>query len=147
MYKRVLLPIDGSELSTKAIRQAVAFAADARAEVIGLFAAPGYHPVVYEDFVPPDFMSPEQHKASAKKRAERILSPLARACEKAGVPCRTRYVIDDNPYAAIIAAAKKDKCDLIVMASHGRRGLSGLLLGSETTKVLTHSTIPVLVLR
>jgi nucleotide-binding universal stress UspA family protein len=147
MFKRILLPIDGSELSAKAIRQAVAFATDAKAEVIGLFAAPGYHPVVYEDFVPPDFMSPQRHAAAAKKRAERILSPLVKACAKAGVTCRTRYVIDDSPYDAIIAAAKKDKCDLIVMASHGRRGIAGLLLGSETMKVLTHSSIPVLVLR
>lgn len=147
MFKRVLLPIDGSAVSTKAIRQAVEFAHDAGAELLALYAAPAYHALAYEDFVAPDFMTPQQFKAVTAERAGRILAPVQKACEKAGVKCDVRHVIDDNPYEAIIGAAKKHKCDLIIMASHGRRGLSRLILGSETTKVLTHSKIPVLVVR
>jgi len=147
MFKRVLLPIDGSALSTKAIRQAVEFSRDAGAQLLALHAAPAYRALAYEDFVPPDFMTPQRFKALTAERASRILAPVKKACEKAGVECDVRHVIDDSPYEAIIAAAKKYKCDLIIMASHGRRGLTGLILGSETTKVLTHSKIPVLVVR
>jgi nucleotide-binding universal stress UspA family protein len=147
MFKRVLLPVDGSELSGKAVRQAVEYARGTQAEVVALYASPDYHPVTYEDFVPPDFLSPERFSQAADRRAVRILAPVQKACEKAGVACRTVHVVDDSPWEAIIAAAKKHRCDLIVMASHGRRGLSGLLLGSETAKVLTHSRTPVLVLR
>jgi nucleotide-binding universal stress UspA family protein len=147
MFKRILVPTDGSELSTRAVKQAVAFAKEHGAEVVGFYAAPDYHMSVYEDFVPPDFVSPEQFKANTKRVAEQRLSTIVKAAEKAGVPCETLYSTSDKPHEAIIEAARKRKCDLIFMASHGRRGIAGMLLGSETQKVLTYSKIPVLVTR
>ncbi|MCE2947018.1 MAG: universal stress protein [bacterium] len=147
MFSRILLPVDGSELSAKAIRQAVEFAREAGASLVAFHAAPVHHPMVYEGFVPPDYMAPARVKEATERHARRVLAPAEKACEKAGVPCEARFVVHDSPYEAIIAAAKKHRCDLIVMASHGRRGLSGLLLGSETMKVLTHGRTPVLVLR
>jgi len=147
MFKKILLPIDGSDLSTRAIRQAVEFAREAGASLVAFYAAPAYHAVVFEGFVPPDYMAPDRVKEATERQARRVLAPAEKACAKAGVPCEARFVVHDSPYEAIIAAAKKHRCDLIVMASHGRRGLTGLLLGSETTKVLTHGRTPVLVLR
>jgi nucleotide-binding universal stress UspA family protein len=91
--------------------------------------------------------TPEQYAAASAARAARILGGVQSAADAAGVPCRTEHAIDDDPYAAIVAAAQRAGCELIVMASHGHRGLKGLLLGSETQKVLVHSTIPVLVHR
>ena len=146
MFRRLLCPMDGSPLSTRALRRAVALAAASGAEVVGFHAAPGYHPVAYEDFVPRDALSPERHAVATEKRARRILAPVEKACATAGGKCRVRHAVSDHPWQAIIAAARRERCDLIVMASHGRRGLAGLLLGSETTRVLTHSRIPVLVL-
>jgi len=147
MFKRLLYPIDGSPLSSRALRRAVVFAAASGAELVGFHAAPGYHPVAYEDFVPRDALSPERFAAATDKRVRRLLAPVEKACQAAGVPCRLRHAVHDHPWQAIIEAARRERCDLIVMASHGRRGLAGLLLGSETTRVLTHTRIPVLVLR
>lgn len=147
MFKKILLPLDGSNLSARAIRQGVAFAREAQASLVAFHAAPAYHDVVFEGFVPPDYMAPDRLKEATERRARRVLAPAEKACARAGVACETRFVMHDSPYEAIIAAAKKHRCDLIVMASHGRRGLSGLLLGSQTTKVLTHARLPVLVLR
>jgi nucleotide-binding universal stress UspA family protein len=147
MFRRLLCPLDGSPLSTRALKRAVALAAGSGAELVGFHAAPDYHPAAYEDFVPRDVLSPARFAAATGQRARRILAPVEKACAAAGVKCRVRHVVDDHPWRAIVAAARRERCDLIVMASHGRRGLAGLLLGSETTRVLTHSRIPVLVLR
>lgn len=147
MFKRILFPVDGSELSEKATGPAVEYAKETGAELVAIYAAPAYHSVAYEDFVPPDFLTPQRFAEATERTALRILAPVEQACANVGVACKTMHVVHDSPHESIIAAAKKHGCDLIVMASHGRSGLSGLLLGSETTKVLTHSTIPVLVLR
>jgi len=147
MYKHILIPTDGSPLSRKAIVNGVKLAKALGAKVTGLFAAPPATPVVYEDFVPIGYMTPQQHAAMIEKTASRYLGVIEKAAQSAGVACECVKVTNDFPADAILAIAKKHKCDLIFMASHGRRGLASVLLGSETQKVLTHSKIPVLVSR
>ena len=92
-------------------------------------------------------MSPEQHQANVRKTATRVLKTVVSEAAKAGVPCSTSFSTDDYPYVKIVEAAARNGCDLILMATHGRRGISRLLLGSETSKVLAHSKVPVLVCR
>jgi nucleotide-binding universal stress UspA family protein len=145
MYKRILIPTDGSEASQRAILAGVDFAREVGAEVVGLTATPEFHVLSTDTEMLED--TREQFAASSATQARRILADIENAARDAGVACRTEHVTDDDPYAAIIEAARRLGCDLIVMASHGRRGLKGLLLGSETQKVLVHSTIPVLVHR
>jgi nucleotide-binding universal stress UspA family protein len=145
MYKRILIPTDGSEASQRAILAGVDFAREVGAEVVGLTATPEFHVLSTDSEMLED--TREQFAASSAARARRILADVENAARDAGVACRTEHATDDDPYAAIIAAARNLGCDLIVMASHGRRGLKGLLLGSETQKVLVHSSIPVLVHR
>jgi nucleotide-binding universal stress UspA family protein len=145
MYKRILIPTDGSEGSQRAILAGVEFARETGAEVVGLTATPEFSVLSTDSDMLED--TPEQYAANSAARAARVLGDVQAAADEAGVPCRTQHVVDDDPYAAIIAAARDAGCDLIVMASHGRHGLKGLLLGSETQKVLVHSTIPVLVHR
>lgn len=147
MYQHILIPTDGSELSRRAIVAGVKLAKSVGAKVTGFFAAPPATPVVYEDFVPVGYMTPEQHAEMIEKTTAHYLGVIEKAAEAAGVACECIHVTNDFPADAILAAAKKQKCDLIFMASHGRRGLAGVLLGSETQKVLTHSKIPVLVYR
>jgi nucleotide-binding universal stress UspA family protein len=145
MYKRILIPTDGSEASQRAILAAVDFARETGAEVVGLTATPEFHVVSTDTSVLE--ATPEQYSTNCAALAGRRLADIENAARGAGVACRTEHVSDDDPYAAIIAAAERHGCDLIIMASHGRRGLRGLLLGSETQKVLVHSTLPVLVHR
>jgi nucleotide-binding universal stress UspA family protein len=145
MYKRILIPTDGTEASQRAILAGVDFAREVGAEVVGLTATPEFHVLSTDSTMLED--TPEQFAADSDMRARRILADVENAARVAGVPCRTEHVVDDDPYAAVIDAARRLGCDLIVMASHGRRGLKGLLLGSETQKVLVHSAIPVLVHR
>lgn len=147
MFKHILIPTDGSRLSRKAIASGVKFARSIGAKVTGLFAAPPATPVVYEDFVPVGYMTPEAHARLIERTAAKYLGVIAETARRAGVRCKCLHVTNDFPADAILAVAKKNKCDLIFMASHGRRGLAGVLLGSETQKVLTHSKIPVLVCR
>ena len=147
MYKHILLPTDGSNLSARAIREAVAFAKSSGARITGFYAAPNYSIQVYGDFVPSDFITPQEFAKQTKRMAEQYLGTIRKAAEAAGVRCKTTHVLSDTPWKAIVKGAHDNKCDLIFMASHGRRGLAGLLLGSETAKVLTHTKIPVLVHR
>ena len=147
MFKHILVPTDGSALSKKAIKRAMALAKFSRARVTGFYAAPQYRIEIYSEYVPRNLVTPVQHRAAMKKRAQKYLAAIKKAADAARVRYQGHYVFSDLPYEAIIQAAKSSGCDLILMASHGRRGLSGLLLGSETTKVLTHSKIPVLVCR
>ncbi len=147
MYKHILIPTDGSDLSRKAIAAGVKLAKSIGAKVTGFFAAPPATPVVYKDFVPVGYMTPEQHAELIEKTAAKYLGVIEQAAQKAGVACECIHVTNDFPADAILAMAKQKRCDLIFMASHGRRGLAGVLLGSETQKVLTHSKLPVLVYR
>jgi nucleotide-binding universal stress UspA family protein len=145
MYKRILIPTDGSEASQRAILAGVDFAREAGAEVVGITVTPEFHVLSTDSETLAD--TPAQFAARNEAHARRLLAEVDGAAREAGLACRTEHAVGDDPYAAIVAAAQRLGCDLIVMASHGRRGLKGLLLGSETQKVLVHSTIPVLVHR
>ncbi len=147
MYKNILIPTDGSPLSENAIVNGVKLAKALGAKVTGLFAAPPATPVVYQDHLPVKYVTPQQHAKMIEKTASQYLGVLENEAKRAGVACECVQVTDDFPADAILAIAKKNKCDLIFMASHGRRGLVSVLLGSETQKVLTHSKVPVLVSR
>ncbi len=147
MFRHILVPTDGSRLSANAVAFAMKLARLSGARVTGVFAAPPPTPVIYEDFVPVGLVTPAEHARLIEKTAERYLGAIRKAAEKAEVACDCVCVTNDFPADAIVAVAKKRKCDLIVMASHGRKGISGVLLGSETQKVLVHSHIPVLVYR
>lgn len=147
MYKHILVPTDGSTLSQRTVRDAVKLARKLGARITGFYVAPTFHVEVYTDYVPPDMMSPQEHAAQAKKTAARHLDTVRKAAAAAGVPCKGDYVLSDFPGEAIVKAARKHRCDLIVMGSHGRSGISKLLLGSQTSKVLAQSRMPVLVHR
>jgi nucleotide-binding universal stress UspA family protein len=147
MYKNILVPTDGSPLSRRTIRDAAKLAKQLGAALTGFHVAPTYHIEVYTDYVPPDLITPQQHALNAKKAAQRYLEFVKTAAAANRVRCTTDYVMSDFPADAIVKAARKHKCDLIYMGSHGRSGLSKLLLGSQTSKVLSLSRIPVLVHR
>ena len=147
MFKNILVPTDGSALSQKAIRQAVKFAQEQKARVTGVHVSPPYAPELREDFSIRNFVSPQQYEAQAGKVARKQLEAIERAAAAAGVPCDTVHATGSYPHDEILRAARKNKCDLIYMASHGRRGIARLLLGSETSKVLAHTSLPVVVCR
>ena len=147
MFRNILVPIDGSALSRKAVKQAVALAKATGAKVTGFHVAPAYKFNVYADYVPPNFVMPKDFEARMAKVAAKHLEAVSKEAAAAGVKSGGFYVCSDFPADAIVKAAKKYKCDLIAMASHGRSGLSKMLLGSETQKVLANTTVPVLVLR
>jgi nucleotide-binding universal stress UspA family protein len=147
MFKHILLPTDGSPLSARAIAAGVALAKLSGARVTALFVAPPATPLVFEHFLPVRYMTPEDHAAQIAREAAHALGEVEKAAKAAGVTCETKQLVSDYPADAIVKTATKGKCDLIVMASHGRTGVSSLLLGSETHKVLTHAKVPVLVHR
>jgi nucleotide-binding universal stress UspA family protein len=147
MFKHILVPTDGSELSQDTVRRAVSFAKEAGAKVTAFYAKPEFPVTYYGEGVLIDTTSPEKFAELAESQAQEILGFVENLCKDAGVECSKLSLTSDIPYEAIIDAANQSGCDLIFMASHGRRGLTSLLLGSETHKVLTHSTIPVLVYR
>jgi len=147
MFKHILVPTDGSELSGKAITAAVELAAAVGAKVTGLFAAPAATPVIYDDLLPVGYVTPEQHAALIKAASRKHLASIEEAARAAGVAVDVVSVTSEYPAESIVETARDRGCDLIFMASHGRRGLKAVLLGSETHKVLVHSQIPVLVYR
>ena len=147
MFKHLLVPTDGSELSEGVVERAVSFAREAGARITFFYARPDFPVSFYGEGALVDPMTPEKFAEMAERQAQEILSKAVREAKAAGVECTTATAVSDTPYEAIIQTANEHGCDLIFMASHGRRGLSGLILGSETQKVLTHSDIPVLVYR
>lgn len=148
MYKHIMLPVDGSDLSNKAAKECVTFAKAIGARIFVIHVVSHFHFAIEEGFSSGVVRKLEkEHEAESKKNAQTILGSVQKLADAGGVECSALSIIGDNPYEEIIKHAKKQKCDLIMMASHGRRGLEGLLLGSETAKVLTHSKIPVLVVR
>ena len=147
MFKHILVPTDGSELSQDTVRRAVSFAKEAGAKITAFYAKPEFPVTYYGEGVLIDTTSPEKFAELADSQAQEILGFAEKLCNEAGVACTKLTLTSDIPYEAIIDAARQSGCDLIFMASHGRRGFTSLLLGSETNKVLTHSTIPVLVYR
>lgn len=148
MYKHILVPTDGSTLSRKAIRAAAKMAKAFDAKLTGAYVVAPYAPQMYGEaalYLPE--LSPRRHKEMTAKEAKKALAVVEIEAQIAGVKFAAVPVTHAQPWKGIIGIAQSKQCDLIVMASHGRRGLSGLILGSETTKVLTHSKIPVLVYR
>jgi nucleotide-binding universal stress UspA family protein len=147
MYKNLLLATDGSKLSGKALAHALALAKPLGAKITAFYAAPDYPMPAYADGVVYEPVSRKEYAKLAAQDADKILQDVAAKAGAAGVDCKTTYTIAAAPWEAILDAAKKNKCDAIVMASHGRKGISAILLGSETQKVLTHSKLPVIVVR
>lgn len=147
MFKHILVPTDGSPLSQGAVRKAVALAAESGARITAFYAKPEAPLPQYIEGIQIDQRLQEHYERASEEHAQQILDFAEGLCRDAGVPCTKLSVSSDSPYEAIISAATSSGCDLIFMASHGRRGIAGLLLGSETNKVLAHSTIPVLVFR
>lgn len=147
MFKHVLLPIDGSELSLMATRKAAELASETDAQITILFVKPEYPVSYYGDGAMIDPTPPDEFGKLTSAIAQRNLKAAEEICAAAGVTTTTLSETSDAPYEVIVETAQNRDCDLIFMASHGRRGISGLLLGSETQKVLTHSKIPVLVYR
>jgi len=148
MFKNILVPVDGSPLSDAAVARACAFAKEAGARLTFYYAKPvGWAGYALGDVAIAQAAMDAELIAAMDRQAEAILTDAARQATSAGVACDTLSTDSDTPHAGIIAAAEARGCDLIFMASHGRRGASALLLGSETQKVLTHCKIPVLVYR
>lgn len=147
MFKHILVPTDGSELSEQTVVRAVSFAADAKATITFFYAQANAPLPVFGEGALIDPTPPEQYAEQARAEASRILTKAQEVARSRGVTALTDSRVSDLPYEAIIDAADRHGCDLIFMASHGRSGIAALLLGSETQKVLTHSRVPVLVYR
>ena len=148
MYQHLLIPIDGSDVAEKAVSAGIAFARSIGARVTAFTAVPEFRlPAPSDVLAHKKVVSMEEHEQRAKRKAEAILAAVSARAAEAGVPCASDYALCDRPHEAIIDAATRNGCDLIFMASHGRRGLSALLHGSETSGVLTRSKIPTLVYR
>jgi nucleotide-binding universal stress UspA family protein len=147
MFKHILLPTDGSAISKKAVKRGIDLAKKSGARVTAFHVVPEFKLMVDEGIT---MLSPNLKKRfedEGRARAQKMLDDIAGQARARGVRCSTLCVASDLPYQQIIATARRKKCDLILMASHGRRGLSSLLLGSETAKVLLHTKVPVLVVR
>ena len=145
MFKNILIATDGSDLAAKAVEQGVLFAKEIGAKITAVTVSEPFHLLS----VKPSQLeyTPIEYQKYVKAHAEKVLGIVSASAKSAGVTCETLHMEHGQIYQAIIEAAEARKCDLIVMASHGRRGVSAVVLGSETVKVLTHSKIPVLVYR
>ena len=141
MYKHILIPTDGSDLSEKAIEHGIALAKALGARVTALTVSDPFYVSAF------DAHMVEQYKKHVAALAAKHLDVARNAASASSVACESLRVEHACPYQAIIDTGKERGCDLIVMASHGRRGVSAIVLGSETVKVLTHGTIPVIVVR
>jgi nucleotide-binding universal stress UspA family protein len=146
MYKHILLTTDGSELAQKGVEQGLALAKALAAKVTAVAVSEPAAAMMMGEGAALALPIDDYEKA-ASAGASRSLAAVSAAAAKAGVTCEVFHVKDQYPAEGIVEAAKARGCDLIVMASHGRRGLSKLLLGSQTTRVLAHSEVPVLVCR
>lgn len=145
MFKHILFPTDGAATSKHVIKECIAFAKEAGAVITALHVMPRYSPFAYQ--VELEGESMRQFQRECLMAAEEFLEEITVEARAAHVPCNPLHVTSDYPYDAIIRTAEEQKCDLIIMASHGRKGVKGMILGSETQKVLTHSKLPVLVFR
>ncbi|MYN17874.1 universal stress protein [Rugamonas sp. FT107W] len=145
MFKHILLPTDGSAISSAIIQKTIAFAKESGATVTAVHVIAPFHVLTaHADMLE---ATRDEYLRDSQAHAQRYLEDIEKAAREIGVQCKTVICTDDQPYEQIIETARLHGCDLICMASHGRRGVKGMLLGSETQKVLTHSQIPVLVFR
>jgi nucleotide-binding universal stress UspA family protein len=150
MYKHILIPTDGSKLALKGARAGIRLARALGARVTAVYVAPVYMPPIYGEAMIYAVPGGTSHKVWKKQIAAltaKAFAAVAREARKAGVPFASHSVTDTQPWAGLLRAARARRCDAIAMASHGRGGVGGLLLGSETHRVLAHSKIPVIVIR
>jgi len=149
MYKHILVPTDGSKLAAKGIREAVRLAKSLGARLTGVYVVAPFTPQIYSEGSAylTRALSPRDYKALTDKEAKKALSAIGRAARAAGVSFAERIATEAQPWRGILQVARAARCDLIVMGSHGRSALGGLMLGSETVRVLARSKIPVLVAR
>jgi nucleotide-binding universal stress UspA family protein len=145
VFKHILLPTDGSPVSDKAVKRGIEFAKKIKARVTALHVVSAFRFMADEGVLNPTLR--KRFEDEGKARGKEILDAIARQARAKGVRCATVCVSGDQAFPEIVATARRSKCDLIMMASHGRRGISSLLLGSVTSKVLIHSKVPVLVVR
>jgi nucleotide-binding universal stress UspA family protein len=144
MFQRILIPTDGSEITKKAVDTAVGLARAMKSRIYTLSVKEPFPYSAISEMQP----TPPQEFYDAQERIANVrVQEVRDACAAAGLTCEAHTIEALHPWEAIIDHAKRQECDLIVMASHGRRGVSALLLGSETQKVLTHTTVPVLIVR
>jgi nucleotide-binding universal stress UspA family protein len=149
MYKHILVPTDGSALSLKAAKEAAELAKSMKAKITTVYVVPPFHPPYDGDgvaFTPAGY-SPALHEAQHARYADAAFAKVEAAAARANVKVARLKVTGEAPWRSIIDSARTKKCDVIVMASHGRGGIGTLILGSETNKVLAHSKTPVLVCR
>ena len=144
MFKRILVPTDGSDITAKAIATAITLAKSVNAQ---LFTISVKEPFPYSAISEMQPTPPQEFFDAQERIAAKRVQTVVEQSVATGVPCQSHTVEALHPWEAIIDHANRMECDLLVMASHGRRGVSALLLGSETQKVLTHSKVPVLVVR
>jgi len=144
MFQRILVPTDGSDITVKAIDRAIALAKLTGATIEAVAAKDPFPYAAVSEIQP---VAPQEYYEAQERIAQQRLLAVQSACEAAGISCRGNSIEALHPWQAIIEHATKTGCDLIVMASHGRRGMSALLLGSETQRVLIHTTLPVLIVR
>ena len=147
MYKNILIPTDGSALSRAAIAAGVKLAKAVGAKVTAVYAAPPATPLIFKDLLPVDYVTSDEHTAAIRKAVQQYLGVAEKAAQAAGVRCKSVHATSDFPADVILTTAAKEKCDLIFIASHGKRGLTRALLGSQTQKVIAGAKIPVLVHR
>ena len=145
MYKHLLIAFDGSELAEKALLQGLELAKSIGARTSALYVTMPWSSIAIGEVAV--MFPPEEYETNAAKAAEEQLGRAAEAARNAGVPCETLHTVDAQPYKSIVETAASKSCDLIVLASHGRRGIAGLLLGSVAAKTLVHAHVPVLVYR
>jgi nucleotide-binding universal stress UspA family protein len=148
MYRHILLPTDGSALAMRGARAGIGLAKALGARVSAAYVIAPYTPSMYGEaamYIPA--FDPKEYSRLTEKQAARALGAVEAEARKAGVRCKTLFLTDPQPWKGILRAARREKCDAIAMASHGRGGLKGLILGSETTRVLAHSKLPVFVTR
>jgi nucleotide-binding universal stress UspA family protein len=147
MYKTILIPTDGSELSAAAAQAGIELARQCGADVISVFIAPEYQYPISVEIIPPNYPSEEEYRASMRKHGEEYLSPIRSAAEAEKLRYRDIVAFSNKTAQKLIEVAEENDCDLIFIGSHGRGGLQQLLLGSVTSKVLSLCEIPVLVYR
>jgi len=149
LYSHILLPTDGSQLASRGAKAGVQLAKALGAKATVVFVGAPYAAAVYggAEVFPAGPSSPREHKRFSQEAAQKAFAPVALAAKRAGVDCATVLAENSRPWEGIVKTARARKCDAIVMASHGRGGLAGLFLGSETQRVLAHSKLPVLVIR
>jgi nucleotide-binding universal stress UspA family protein len=148
MFKHILITTDGSRLALKGVKAGVKLAKALGARITGVYVIPPYTPPMYGEaaiYVPG--VSPQEYRRYSEKAARKALAAIEIEAQAADVPCGTQFLTAEQPWRGILRTARAKKCDAISMASHGRGGLGGLILGSETARVLAHSKVPVLVTR